>query len=94
MQTAMTSTELKAEKKRRAIFRTISTTDKVASLPSGLFPGEIRMYTSAHVAPPYNWLRCDGSEVSRTTYVRLFEVIGTNYMDRVIMSQLFISIWF
>ena len=59
----------------REIFRTISSLDKVAVLPVGLFTGEIRMYTSINVAPPYNWFRCDGSKVSRTTYARLFEVI-------------------
>lgn len=37
------------------------------------------MYTSTNIAPPYNWLRCDGSQISRTNYARLFEVIGTNY---------------
>ena len=29
--------------------------------------------------PPTNWLMCDGSEVSRTTYADLFAVIGTSY---------------
>ena len=29
--------------------------------------------------PPENWLICDGSEVSRTTYAELFNVIGTSY---------------
>ena len=28
---------------------------------------------------PANWLVCDGSEVSRTTYAELFAVIGTSY---------------
>ena len=28
---------------------------------------------------PDGWLLCDGSAVSRTTYARLFEVIGTTY---------------
>lgn len=28
---------------------------------------------------PENWLVCDGSEVSRTTYAQLFNVIGTSY---------------
>ena len=28
---------------------------------------------------PINWLICDGSEVSRTTYADLFSVIGTSY---------------
>lgn len=29
--------------------------------------------------PPTNWLVCDGSAVSRTTYAELFAVIGTSY---------------
>lgn len=29
--------------------------------------------------PPENWLVCDGSAVSRTTYAELFAVIGTSY---------------
>ena len=29
--------------------------------------------------PPANWLVCDGSAVSRTTYAELFAVIGTSY---------------
>ena len=29
--------------------------------------------------PPTNWLLCDGSAVSRTTYAELFAVIGTKY---------------
>ncbi len=28
---------------------------------------------------PTDWLMCDGADVSRTTYARLFEVIGTTY---------------
>lgn len=31
--------------------------------------------------PPAGWLRCDGREVSRVTYSRLFEAIGTIYGD-------------
>ena len=29
--------------------------------------------------PPANWLICDGSAISRTTYAELFAVIGTSY---------------
>ena len=29
--------------------------------------------------PPLGYLKCDGAEVSRTTYARLFRVIGTTY---------------
>ena len=33
----------------------------------------------AGVNAPKNWLICDGSAVSRTTYAKLFSVIGTTY---------------
>lgn len=42
------------------------------------FPiGGILPYPSS--TAPTNWLVCDGSAVSRTTYAELFAVIGTNY---------------
>lgn len=39
--------------------------------------GEIKMY--AGTTAPQNWLMCDGSAVSRTTYSKLFQIIGTTY---------------
>lgn len=39
--------------------------------------GSIQMYGGA--TAPTGWLLCDGSAVSRTTYARLFEVLGTAY---------------
>ena len=39
--------------------------------------GSIIPYGSTTV--PVNWLVCDGSAVSRTTYAELFAIIGTNY---------------
>lgn len=39
--------------------------------------GSIKMYGGA--AAPSGWLKCDGSAVSRTTYNKLFEAIGTAY---------------
>ena len=39
--------------------------------------GEIKMYAGA--TAPQNWLMCDGSAVSRTTYSKLFQIIGTTY---------------
>lgn len=40
--------------------------------------GEIKLFAGS--SPPASpWLRCDGSLVSRTTYPRLFSVIGTKY---------------
>lgn len=37
------------------------------------------MIPYGNTTPPENWLICDGSEVSRTTYAELFNVIGTSY---------------
>ena len=39
--------------------------------------GEVKAF--AGNSTPAGWLLCDGSAVSRTTYARLFEVIGTTY---------------
>ena len=39
--------------------------------------GSIKMYGGP--AAPSGWLKCDGSAVSRTTYEKLFEAIGTAY---------------
>jgi microcystin-dependent protein len=39
--------------------------------------GIIQMYAGS--SAPTNWLLCDGSAVSRTTYSNLFSAIGTNF---------------
>ncbi len=44
-----------------------------ASLPPGV------MMSFAGSSAPTQWLLCDGSEVSRTTYSDLFAIIGTTY---------------
>ena len=44
---------------------------------SGAVIGAIQMYGGA--TAPAGWLLCDGSAVSRTTYSKLFEVLGTAY---------------
>lgn len=41
--------------------------------------GEMRMYAGSTV--PSGWLACDGSAVSRTTYAKLFNAIGTTWGD-------------
>lgn len=45
----------------------------IAATPVGM----IEMYGG--YAPPDGWLMCDGSEVSRTEYAALFNVIGTEF---------------
>lgn len=47
----------------------------IAATPVGM----IEMFGG--YAPPDGWLLCDGSEVSRTEYAALFNVIGTDYGD-------------
>ena len=39
--------------------------------------GSVKMYAGS--GTPSKWLYCDGSAVSRTTYAKLFGVIGTTY---------------
>jgi len=43
----------------------------------GFQTGDIKIITI--ITPPSGWLLCDGSAISRTTYVDLFGVISTNY---------------
>lgn len=47
------------------------------ALPSGIPTGSLMPYAGS--SAPTDWLLCDGSAVSRTTYVDLFTVIGTVY---------------
>lgn len=48
------------------------------NLNGNLVPiGAITMWGGS--AAPSNWLLCDGSQVSRTTYQALFNIIGTTY---------------
>ena len=42
-----------------------------------LLPGEIIIWSAP--TPPAGYLICDGSAISRTTYARLFQVIGTTW---------------
>ncbi len=43
----------------------------------GGITGELRMWAGA--TSPFGWLLCDGAAISRTTYSRIFSVIGTTY---------------
>lgn len=40
-------------------------------------PGEIRMFGAS--TAPNGWLACNGAAVSRTTFARLFAIVGTTY---------------
>lgn len=39
--------------------------------------GEVKQYLGTDV--PKGWLLCDGSSISRNTYNKLFNIIGTTY---------------
>ena len=41
------------------------------------YAGQIFMFAGSVV--PDGWLECDGAEIDRTTYARLFSVLGTSY---------------
>lgn len=51
--------------------------DSLQTLPGGLPAGSIIQWGGA--TAPVNWLLCDGSAVSRTTYASLFAAVGTSY---------------
>jgi microcystin-dependent protein len=46
---------------------------------TGIVPGTIVSMHRDHTSPPNGWLHCNGANVSRTTYARLFAIIGTSY---------------
>ena len=41
--------------------------------------GSVTLFAGAAAAVPSNWLLCDGSAKSRTTYAKLFAAIGTTW---------------
>lgn len=43
----------------------------------GFQTGDLKL--TARITPPDGWLLCDGAAISRTTYVDLFNAIGTAY---------------
>jgi Phage Tail Collar Domain len=47
--------------------------------PYGLVPLGGMVQWHSNLTVPTTWLLCDGSKVSRTTYVNLFKVIGIKY---------------
>jgi len=48
-------------------------------IAEGFYPPTGTVLPYAGAAAPAGWLLCDGREVSRTQYARLFEVIGTTF---------------
>lgn len=55
----------------------VADTRIVAHAPSAFPPGTVIPYAGATI--PSGWLRCNGQTVSRTTYARLFAVLGTTF---------------
>ena len=48
-------------------------------IQSNTFVSEVKLYAGLENTIPLGWLKCDGSNVSRTTYSELFKRIGTIY---------------
>lgn len=57
---------------------TLNVSDEIY-LNSNIYTPVGSILTYAGSSAPGGWLLCDGSEVSKTTYSRLFSVIGNNY---------------
>ena len=41
--------------------------------------GVVKMFAGPNSAIPVGYLRCNGAAISRTTYAKLFEILGTRY---------------
>jgi len=48
-----------------------------SAITAALRPGMLMMFAGGIL--PTNWLKCDGTAISRTTYAALFAVVGTSY---------------
>lgn len=86
LQVAVTAKELIAEKTNNATVRTLSTlnlpstfdeSNETRVIQSSVPIGMIIPYAGVEVPP--KWLICNGSTVSRSTYSKLFSIIGTLY---------------
>src|SRR6266576_3216195 len=49
-----------------------------SSQPGDIFPSGVILHYAGSAAPT-NWLICDGTAVSRSTFAALFAIIGTTY---------------
>ncbi|CAF1047107.1 unnamed protein product [Adineta steineri] len=88
LQVALMVIELTAEKTNHAMIRTLSTLNLPPTFgavaptsvtqSSTCMTGEIRLY-SANIDPPFPWLFCNGTAISRIAYQRLFSVIGESF---------------
>ena len=58
----------------------VSQVNLTDTLQYALLPtGTIQMYGGQYDNIPNNWLLCDGAAVSRTTYERLYDIVGTQF---------------
>jgi microcystin-dependent protein len=88
LQVALMAIELTAEKTNNAMIRTLSTlnlpqafggiTETSVIQSSTCMIGEIRLYAAVS-QPPFPWLFCNGTAISRIEYQRLFSVIGESF---------------
>ncbi|CAF4098587.1 unnamed protein product [Rotaria magnacalcarata] len=88
LQVTLMAKELTAEKTNNAMIRTLSTlnlpptfgglTQTSVIQSSTCMIGEIRLY-AADSDPPFPWLFCNGTAISRMEYQRLFSIIGESF---------------
>lgn len=64
---------------RSILRRIVALENRRTILPTAALPPAGAVSQFAGAVAPDGWLLCDGSAVSRTTYARLFAVIGTTY---------------
>lgn len=57
-----------ADKMKKATYRMVSARNTPVDQRTALFPGEIRIYTSADTRPSVNWLLCDGAGDGSTPF--------------------------
>ena len=53
--------------------------DQKIYIQSNTIVGEVKLYAGIENSIPLGWIKCDGRNVSRTTYKELFTKIGTIY---------------
>jgi microcystin-dependent protein len=58
----------------------VSQANLTDTLQYALLPtGSIQLYAGQYDNIPNGWLLCDGSAISRTTYEKLFDIVGTQF---------------
>lgn len=83
LQIALIAKQINVDKNQSAIIRHVSTMNSPTAIDNSqsvvtFLTGEIKLY-GADEHPPYPWLFCNGSAISRLVYRRLFAQIGTKY---------------